>query len=360
MTSAVPLTIGVELPLRGDIGADGLSALEGMTDEIRRYNSRPNVRHLSIVVKDSTLGGYANPHQDEGTDATVLPPQASAIARDFAKDSSVIAVIGGLQTPIAIADADVARATNLPLIVLAPLPDDCAAVRTRLKTRAPAAISVAGADSLEALAVARFVKGRFQTLGIMSERAVKPRAAQASCFISALAHQEVTSEAQIAQLALTSDFATLKRRAASGALDGFVYFGPALRGALVCDRAGVVALPPSTLTAAAHRGYDSTTVPKNCQWLRRRDDPALAARSAVKALIRALTAESRRHNGDVGKVSRQDLRAEFRDSGASGAAPGSKMRDCSGGSADRTTFERVPRRTNQAVTFSIESSRCAS
>jgi hypothetical protein len=351
--------IGIELPLRGDIGADGLAALDGITNEVRRFNAESHVRQIGIVVKDTTLGGYANPHQDEGTDASGLPPQAASIVSGFAKDQDIIAAIGGLQSTLALADAADALAAKLPLVTLAPIPDDCAAARGRARARYFGAVSVAGAASLEALAVARVVTmRRYHALGIMSETDVKPRAAEALCFIDALAHQNSISPARIALSAQASDFPTLKRRASDSTLDGFVYFGPAERGALVCDRSGILALQPSSLTAAAHRGYDSATLPSSCRWLRRSDDPSRAARSAVKALIRALTVASRRYNGDVGKVTRRDTLDALRDSRANGASAGSVLRGCADGSADRATFETVPQHANLPASLVVEDRRC--
>jgi len=356
---AAPLTIGVELPLHGDIGADGLRALDAIGDEITRYNSRPNVRRLRIVIKDTTLGGLANPHQDEGVDASGLPPQAASLVREFGKDANVLAALGGLQAPLAAADAKAASALQLPLVTLAPLPDDCGALGGRAKTRFAGAFSVAGAASLEALAVARLVKNRgYHTLGILSQPGVKPRAEQARCLIAALTRPAGAGQTRIVPSTLRSDFATLERRAAEGELDGFVYFGPAERGALLCDRLGILGMRATSLAVAAHRGYDSATIPARCRWLRRVEDAARAAQSSVESVIQALAIASRRHNGDAARVTRREMLAALRDVPARGVSAGSAMLACAGGSADRATFESLPPRRPLPNSFSVADQRC--
>lgn len=343
--------------MRGDAGADGLRAQGGITDEIRFYNALPNARPINIVVRDTTLGGYANPHQDEGTDASGLPPHAASIVRDFVKDSAIVAAIGGLTPGLAASDASAVRGTNLPLIVLAPLSDDCAAVRGRSISHFSSVVSVAGAASLEALAVARLVKMRgYHAIGVMSEKNVKPRADEAVCLIDALSRDYGGGGARALSPRI-ADLPTLQRRAAKGELDGFVYFGPAERGALVCGAAGMRRLRDDSLAAFEHRGYDSSTLPTDCAWVHRFLDDREAGRLAAMRLASAVSSAVGSRGTGISLVTRRDMwRRRIIVPTFYGSTP--QMRRCAAGSADRASFALVPARSWLKGPFVVYDRRC--
>ena len=351
-------TIGVELPLRGDAGADGLRALKGINDEIRA-NVRPSAVRLNLIVRDTTLGGYANPHQDEGTDASGLPPLAASIVSEFGRDKNVLGAIGGLQEPLASADAAAARASHLPLITLAPLPDDCAAALGR-KSSFAGAVSVAGAGSLEALAVARVAKARnYHAIGIMSESGARPRAERAVCFIETIARESGTNGARLAQSSVTGDFATLKRRAAEHKLDAFVYFGPMERGTLVCGKQGVQRLNASSFGTFGHRGYDSSTLPSDCAWVRRILEDREAGRLAASRVVAAARIATGTHGTGTPPVTRLDVMRALQGIPAPmlyGSRP--QMMPCAADSADRASFALVPARSWLKAPFVVYDRRC--
>jgi hypothetical protein len=308
--SGQAIKIGVELPLTGDAGADGLLVLRNLTDTFNTLQSDQHAPEVNLLLKDSAMGGYQDPHQDEGVDASVLPSKAAKIVGDFARDSGVMAVIGGLTPASAAADAAVARKNNLPLISIAPMPDKCSVIARRTNPK-PGPVSVSGWTSMESLSVARVVEARgYREIGIMND-GTPARSAQATCFIKTLAMLERLPPPRITRPDLTSDFATLKQRAIAGTIDGFVYFGPPERGALVCGAAGALLLSEASLLAAAHRGYDSSTLPRQCTWVRRSVYEAYGVRltghDAAWGISAALSSAARRHGGDISKITRSDL-----------------------------------------------------
>jgi hypothetical protein len=101
--------IGVEMPAAGDDGARGLAAVTAI---------RLALDPLRLVVRDSANGGFLNPHRDEGSDNGADLRAAPPIVAAFAADRTTIAAIGGLRRNVGDADAAVAEARGLPLIVL--------------------------------------------------------------------------------------------------------------------------------------------------------------------------------------------------------------------------------------------------
>jgi hypothetical protein len=101
--------IGVEMPAAGDDGARGLGAVTAI---------RLGLGADRVVVRDSANGGFLNPHRDEGSDNGADLRAAPPIVAAFAADRTTIAAIGGLRRNVGDADAAVAEARGLPLIVL--------------------------------------------------------------------------------------------------------------------------------------------------------------------------------------------------------------------------------------------------
>jgi hypothetical protein len=110
----------------------------------------------------------------------------------------------------------------------------------------------------------------------------------------------------------------LKNRALAGTIDGFVYFGPPDRGTLVCAASGIILLSEASLLAAAHRGYDSSTLPRQCAWIRRtlyeaRRSSTSTGHMAAWGLAAALYAAARRHGGDLSSITRADVAGALND-----------------------------------------------
>lgn len=347
-SSGQTIKIGVELPLTGDAGADGLRALDALTDEAKKLERQNGNPAIDVIVRDTALGAYQNAHEDEGVDASGLPPHASAIVGDFARNAGVLAAVGGLTPAIASADLKVAQKSGLPLVTLAPAPDRCAAVTgVSPQDGQRGSISIAGAASLESFAVAQVIeRRRFREIGIVND-GTGPRVAQVTCFIDALAILERLPASRIMRPDLTSDFATLKQRALAGTIDGFVFFGPAERGTLVCSASGVLLLSLNSLGATAHRGYDSSTLPRDCTWIRRlpeKNEGGLAARS----LVAALATSARIHNGAAGSLTRSEVARALMN-----------LMPCSGGSANHAAFAAVPARRWVKSPLTVYDRRCA-
>ncbi|MEA2666041.1 MAG: Periplasmic binding protein [Candidatus Eremiobacteraeota bacterium] len=111
LTAAAPpgARIGIEMPAAGDDGGAGLAATAALRLGLGGR----------AVVRDSANGGVLNPHEDEGRDNVVDQRLGPRIVAAFAADPSVVAAVGGLRRSVGDADAAVAGARGLPLIVLA-------------------------------------------------------------------------------------------------------------------------------------------------------------------------------------------------------------------------------------------------
>lgn len=108
--------IGVDLPLTGNDGAEGLMALHGIQLAASQFHATPDGTRIRLDVRDTARGGFANPHEDEGSDNPDEARNGIASLRAFAADARVIGVIGGLRPDVAAAEATIARELELPVI----------------------------------------------------------------------------------------------------------------------------------------------------------------------------------------------------------------------------------------------------
>jgi ABC-type branched-subunit amino acid transport system substrate-binding protein len=115
-TQARTVVIGVDLPLTGNDGAEGLMALHGIELAVADFHETPEGTRFQLAVRDTARGGFANPHEDEGSDNPDEPRNGIASLRAFAADARVVGVIGGLRPDVAAAEAPVARELELPVI----------------------------------------------------------------------------------------------------------------------------------------------------------------------------------------------------------------------------------------------------
>jgi Periplasmic binding protein len=102
--------IGVEMPAAGDDGGAGLAAAAAI-----RLAAGPR----RVAVRDSSRGGFLNPHRDEGSDNDVDLAAAPRIVAGFAAAPRIVAVVGGLRRNVGDADAAAAEAHRIPALVLA-------------------------------------------------------------------------------------------------------------------------------------------------------------------------------------------------------------------------------------------------
>ena len=101
--------IGLEMPAAGDDGAAGLAVSAAVRLAVGRGR---------IAVRDSSNGGFLNPHRDEGSDNDVDVNAASGIVASFAADPRIVAMIGGLRRNVGDAVAAAAEKRRLPAVVL--------------------------------------------------------------------------------------------------------------------------------------------------------------------------------------------------------------------------------------------------
>jgi ABC-type branched-subunit amino acid transport system substrate-binding protein len=108
--------IGVDLPLAGNDGGDGLMAQEGVLLAVSDWNADAHHRQFGTVVRDTANGGFQNPHQDEGSDDPDEALTGAASLRAFAQNSAVVGVVGAFRSDVAQAEAPVAHALALAVI----------------------------------------------------------------------------------------------------------------------------------------------------------------------------------------------------------------------------------------------------
>jgi hypothetical protein len=107
---APAMRIGVEMPRAGDDGARGLAVLTAIQLAAGTEN---------VVARDSSYGGFLNPHRDEGSDNVVDREVAPQIIFSFSRAAGIIGVVGGLRRNVGDIDAEIADAYGVPTIVLA-------------------------------------------------------------------------------------------------------------------------------------------------------------------------------------------------------------------------------------------------
>jgi ABC-type branched-subunit amino acid transport system substrate-binding protein len=108
--------LGVEFPLAGDDGGEGLAAWQGAQLAVELWNGDPTHVHVDVVFRDTSRHGHLNPHQDEGMDSVENPEYGAAIVREFAADPRILAVVGALRTNVADEEAPVASELGLPIV----------------------------------------------------------------------------------------------------------------------------------------------------------------------------------------------------------------------------------------------------
>ncbi len=131
-TAPAAALLGVELPLAGLDGNDGIEARQGLQLALDDWNADPGHIRVEAVIRDTSLHGHENPHLDEGLDNVDQPADAVAILRDFAADPRIVAVVGALRTNVAAAEAPEAARLGLAVVSIgassAPAPEGAPAL----------------------------------------------------------------------------------------------------------------------------------------------------------------------------------------------------------------------------------------
>lgn len=223
--------IGVELPLAGDDGADGLAAWQGVQLALERWNADRSHVRVEAVFRDTSRRGHVNPHQDEGLDNVDDPTNGAAIVREFAADPRIIAVIGALRTNVAAAEAPLAHAFSLPIVSVGATNDGGAGTGGD----APAFFRIAANDSDEGAFAGTIARRRgYRSVAIIerSERSPRDVARGFARVFPAPAPQS--------------------RRA-----DALLYAAPLERGTFLVPRAAAALLSDDERRRMARRGYSA-------------------------------------------------------------------------------------------------------
>jgi len=111
-----PETLGVDLPLAGPDGAEGILALQAVRLAVEQ-RGRERGGPPALDVRDASAGGLADPHEDEGSGNWRNAAHAAQNVRSLAKNSHVLAVIGGFSDAIARTERDPATRAHLPILL---------------------------------------------------------------------------------------------------------------------------------------------------------------------------------------------------------------------------------------------------
>ncbi|MBV8689632.1 MAG: hypothetical protein JOZ59_05950 [Candidatus Eremiobacteraeota bacterium] len=109
-------TLGVDLPLAGPDGADGILALQAVRLALRDDAT------LKLDVRDASRGGFADPHEDEGAGDWRNPGFAAKNIAALAADRNVIVVLGGFNGAVAKAERQAAEQSTVPIVLVSRLP----------------------------------------------------------------------------------------------------------------------------------------------------------------------------------------------------------------------------------------------
>jgi ABC-type branched-subunit amino acid transport system substrate-binding protein len=227
--------IGVELPLAGDDGADGLAAWQSVQLALEEWNANPAHVPVEAVLRDTSHHGHRNPHLDEGLDNVDQPESAAAIVREFAADPLILAVVGALRTNVAAAEAPVARALRLPIVSIGA---SNASQAERIRG-APALFRIAASDVDEgALAGTIARRRRYRSVGRIEGSGEAAREV-ARGFARSFPEAEAGAT-----------------RPDADASDALLFAAPLARGTFLVPHAAAAAiLSPDERRRMEHRGY---------------------------------------------------------------------------------------------------------
>jgi ABC-type branched-subunit amino acid transport system substrate-binding protein len=227
--------LGVELPLGGDDGADGLAAWQSVQLALEEWNANPAHVRVEAVLRDPSHHGHRNPHLDEGLDNVDQPESAAEIVREFAADSLVLAVVGALRTNVAAAEAPLATSLGLPIVSIG-ASNAPQAVRSGA---APALFRIAASDSDEGALAGTIARRRGYRRVAPIERAGEAAREVARGFARTFPEPNAVA-------------------AGPGAddPDALLYAAPLARGTFLVPRAAAAAiLSADERDRMAHRGY---------------------------------------------------------------------------------------------------------
>jgi ABC-type branched-subunit amino acid transport system substrate-binding protein len=227
------VVIGVDLPLTGNDGAEGLMALHGIELAAEERGADPDWPiHFDLDVRDAARNTVRNPHQDEASDVPEEPRNGVASLYAFAGDPRVVGVVGAFRLDAVRAEAPVARRLRLP-VVSAGTADD------RERSAPERALFALGPSPAEEGGAAATAARRLGYSRVFLEHDGSPFGREVIGAFSA---------------AFAGGSGKITRSATDA--DAIFFKGPADRAALLLSpRAAAVLLTPERRSLMRHRGY---------------------------------------------------------------------------------------------------------
>ncbi len=246
---APTVDIGVDLPLAGRDGGDGIMALHGIELAVAEVNtSTDRPLRFELVIRDTSRGGYQDPHVDEATDPIFDDAHGVDDIRAFAADTNMLGVLGPFESNVALAEIPIASRGGLALLSASARDDGLTHVATPstfFRLCAPQIADAIGAAHAIAAAGARRVF-------VIDDARERDR----NEFAAFSAELRKTSTTVTSHETYAPDLSALLRRIRAARADTIVFFGPSPTGVLIMDPPAVATvLAPSRVRFMADSGF---------------------------------------------------------------------------------------------------------
>jgi branched-chain amino acid transport system substrate-binding protein len=200
------------------------------------------------VVRDTSRGGYQDPHVDEATDPIFDDVHGADDIRTFALDAKMLGVLGPLESNVALAEIPIAARAGIALLSASARDDRLTHVATPstfFRLCAPQAADAIGAARA-------IVAARARRLVVVDDGQPSERD-EAGAFAAELRDG---SAVIVQREAYGEDFAAMLRRIRDGGADTVVFFGPRPTGVLIMrPSAAAMVLAPSRVRFMADSGF---------------------------------------------------------------------------------------------------------
>lgn len=246
--------IGVDLPLAGRDGGDGIMALRGIelaiadVNDVNAVNARQRPLRFALVVRDTSRGGYQDPHVDEATDPIFDDVHGVDDIRAFARDAKLLGVVGPFESNVALPEIPIAAHNGLALLSASARDDRLTHVAT------PSTFfRLCAPDSADAIGAAHAAIGIGATRVYVVDDSRVQEHGETTAFAAELAP---TATTVVGRETYGPDLAALLGRIRTSAADTVIYFGPSPTGVLIMrPSAAAVVLAPSRVRFMADSGF---------------------------------------------------------------------------------------------------------
>jgi branched-chain amino acid transport system substrate-binding protein len=243
------VAIGVDVPLAGRDGGDGIMALHGIELAVAQVNATTDrAVRFELVIRDTSRGGYQDPHVDEATDPIFDDAHGADDIRAFAADTKLLGVLGPLESNVALAEIPIAARSGLALLSASARDDrltHVATPNTFFRLCAP--------QAADATAAARAISAARAKRVFVVDDAQQRERDEAGAFTAELRDSgTVVAERD----SYGEDFSALLRRIIASGADTVLYFGPSPTGVLIMRPFAVATvLAPSRVRFMADSGF---------------------------------------------------------------------------------------------------------